>query len=121
MTALTLLLSLCAQPVEPPAVQFGQLTPAQARQLAGAVVRVEFRVGRPAYTWRGPLRTVTGPAEVEGDDQERTAVLRGDRVADLREGKRVRAVGTVRVIRHAAAQVNGVVVPEWEEVRFEER
>ncbi|AWM41776.1 hypothetical protein GobsT_71170 [Gemmata obscuriglobus] len=116
------LLCLCAQPAPPPTVQFDHITVADARPLSGATVRIEFRPDRPEHTWPigGEERTVTGPAELD-DGQERTVVLRGNRLGDLRTGKRIRAVGVLRVIDHPAAAVNGVLVPEWTEIRFEER
>ena len=116
---LTFILFFCAQPVAPPAVAFDRLTLSDAAALNGAEVAITFTVGRPVYTWPRPLRTVCGPDEI--DDQERTAVLRGQRMTELREGMRVRAVGVVRVIHHEAAVVNGVVVPKWDEIRFDER
>lgn len=121
MVALLSLLFAATQPVPPPTVQFDRITLTDAVKLNGAVVAVEFRVGRPSYTWPLPLRTVTGPAEVEGEDQERTVVLRGDRLGDLKDGKRVKAVGTVRVLHHEEARVGNVTVPAWDEIRFEER
>ncbi|HEY1188771.1 MAG TPA: hypothetical protein VGE74_14040 [Gemmata sp.] len=94
---------------------------ADARRLSGDV-RITFTPRTPAYTWEvgGVLRTICGPADPD-DDQERTVMLRGDRVRELRDGEPMTVRGTLRVIRHEAANVNGRLVPAWDEVRFEER
>lgn len=120
LTLVTLL--TVTQPVPPPALQFDTLTLADAKRLNGTETVIQFRVGLPPYTWLigDVLHTVTGPTEAE-DEQERTVVLRGNRLADLKEGRRIRVVGTLRVLHHKEALVNGVKVPAWDEIRFEER
>lgn len=123
MTLAPLFLSLLiGQPVPPPAVAFDRLTVADARKLNGAEVVITFSPGCPAYTWEvsGALRTFTGPVELD-DGLVRGVMLRGNQLGRLRDGKRMKAVGTVRVIHHKEAAVNGVLVPAWDEVRFEER
>jgi hypothetical protein len=62
-------------------------------------------------------RTACGPAD-RGDGVERVVMLRGkDR--DV-EGNWLSVVGTLRVVDHPAATVNGVAVPEWVEIRVTE-
>lgn len=47
-------------------------------------------------------------------------VLKGDRLADLGDGLRLKVTGRLRVIRHPAAVVEGMAVEKWVEVRIEE-
>jgi hypothetical protein len=88
----------------------------RARAMNGKLVRASFLNVAPAYTMLG--RTVIGPANRE-DGAERTAVLRGNRL-DVDEGERVNIVGTLKVIDHKPAVVNGVAVTAWVEVRVAE-
>ena len=120
MNALILAAVLAAQPDA--TVAFDTLTLDDPVRLKDTHVTVAFEVGRPAYTWvlNGAIYTVCGPEEVPGDGTERTAVLRGDRLADAQEGKTVKAEGFVRVVYHLLTVVNGVQIPAWAEVRFEE-
>ena len=115
MNALILASLLAAQPDA--AVAFDTLTLDAAARLTNKRVTVAFEVGRPAYTWvlNGAIYTVCGPEEPAGDDTERTAVLRGDRLAEAGEGKAVKAEGFVGVVYHPLAVVNGVQVPAWAE------
>ncbi|WP_162672461.1 hypothetical protein [Gemmata massiliana] len=71
---------------------------------------ITFTVGRPSYTWpvNGQLRTICGPAEIEGDDQERTVSLIGDCLKKAREGKSLTVRGTLRVVHHEAYAVDPV-------------
>ncbi len=94
-----------------------------AKRLAGGDVTITFTVGRPSYTWpvNGQLRTICGPTEIDGDDQERSVSLIGDRLKKSREGKTLTVRGTLRVVHHEAYAVNGVHVPAWDDIRFEER
>ena len=71
------------------------------------------RVSKPPYTWNG--RTIFG---VGDDETERGVQLLGERY-DIDEGEEFIVTGTVRLIRHPAHLMNGVVV-EWEELRLEE-
>lgn len=98
-----------------PRVQLPWLSVEKARALHGKRCRVSFGADAPPYTV-GEF-TVCGPAD-RGDGIERVVMLRGaDR--DV-EGKWLSVVGTLRVIDHPAAVVNGVAVPGWTEIRLEE-
>jgi len=119
MLTLALAALFGAQPVAAP-VPFDAITPERAAELDGQPVVVTFTVGTPPYTWEraGKVVTVCGPLDV--DEAERVVVLKGDRLKDVDRGKRMRASGVLRVIRHPAAVVAGIEVAEWVEVRVEE-
>ena len=53
------------------------------------------------------------------DDVERNVYLKGKRY-DVDVGDTLTVRGTLRVIRHDAATVNGVLVPAWIEIRVDE-
>ncbi|VTR94042.1 unnamed protein product [Gemmata massiliana] len=116
--------SLLGAPPTTPVIKFDTLTIEQAARLAGDNVTIRFTIGdAPAYTWpvNGQLRTICGPVLRDGDDQERTVSLIGDRTRKAREGKAFTVRGTLRVVHHEAYAVNGVHVPAWDDIRFEER
>ncbi|AMV24115.1 hypothetical protein VT84_06940 [Gemmata sp. SH-PL17] len=114
---------LGAQPTTP-VIKFDTLTPDQAARFADHNVTIRFTVGdAPAYTWpvNGQLRTICGPVMRDGDDQERTVSLIGDRTRKTREGKTHTVRGMLRVVHHEAVTINGVRVEAWADIRFEER
>ena len=45
--------------------------------------------------------------------------VEGERL-DINAGDRLRVLGTLRIIEHPAAVVNGMIVPAWSEVRITE-
>ncbi|VTR97833.1 unnamed protein product [Gemmata massiliana] len=47
--------------------------------------------------------------------------LIGNWLQKSREGKAFTVRGTLRVVHHEAYAVNGVHVPPWDDIRFEER
>jgi hypothetical protein len=108
------LLALCADPLT---VAFDTLDVGRARTLHGQPVTVSLLVAKPSYTWSG--RTVIGAADA-GDAVERNATLRGHRWG-VEEGKRFTVRGVLRVIDHPATFVGGEFVPQWVEIRVEER
>jgi len=118
---------LIAQPDEPVTrVTFETLALADAERLHGKPVVTTFTVTTPSYTWGEGTnrRTVVGPSTVVGPrgagSPERSAVLNGNRRdADL--GARVTVAGTLRVIRHAPATINGRAFAGFTEIRIEER
>ncbi|MBP3957824.1 hypothetical protein J8F10_21435 [Gemmata sp. G18] len=112
-----------AKPVQPPNLKFDTLTLAHAKRFVGDNVTITFTTGRPSYTWgvNGQLRTICGPVMRDGDDQERTVSLIGDRTKRAREGKTLTVRGTLRVVHHDAVTINGIRVEAWADIRFEER
>jgi hypothetical protein len=79
-------------------------------------VIASFIVAKPAYTLR--WFTMIGAADRD-DGAECGAALVGKRL-DVEEGKRLTALGKLRVIDHKADTVNGVIVPGLVEIRVAE-
>jgi len=112
---------LIAAALVPTPIDLDGISIERASALHGRVVVASFVVAKPSYTWpdrKGGTITVIGAADKD-DGAERGAVLKGKRL-DVEEGKRVVLVGVLRVIRHVAAVVGGVVVPAWTEIRVEQ-
>jgi hypothetical protein len=86
----------------------------RARHLGGQRIVVSFLVGKPPYTWKGS--TIVGTIDMP-DVVERTAVLKGWRLASVREGKRVAVSGVLRFIDHPARVIGGTIVTPWQEIR----
>ena len=75
-----------------------------------------MQIGTPPMAYENV--TTVGPDD-QGDDVERNVYLKGKRY-DVDVGDTITVRGTLRVIRHDAATVNGVLVPEWVEIRVDE-
>ncbi|MDB5308842.1 MAG: hypothetical protein JWO38_3044 [Gemmataceae bacterium] len=88
----------------------------QANRLNGRRVTVTLLIDTPAYC--DGERTIVGGAD-RPDEVTRGVILRGERY-DVDEGEWITVTGTLRVISHGAAVVNGTVVPGWTEIRVEE-
>jgi hypothetical protein len=93
-----------------------ELTVADAQKLHGQRVEVFVEVGSPVDVGDG----FTVAAAYERPDRvERHVYLTGERHG-IAVGDVLIVSGTLRVIRHADATVNGVFVPGWTEIRVEE-
>jgi hypothetical protein len=65
------------------------------------------------------LVTVAGPVPI--DDVERTVMLKGNRLRDADQAReRLTVRGTLRVIHHPAATIDGTTFEAFTEVRVEE-
>jgi hypothetical protein len=93
-----------------------ELTVEDARKLQGCQVEVFLELGCPADVGNG--FTVAGACE-KNDGVERAVYLSGER-HDLAAGDKLTASGTLRVVEHGDAVVNGVFVPGWTEIRVEQ-
>ena len=71
------------------------------------------------YTWRVAGKVVTLTAPIDREDGEFTVYLKGSR-PDVRQGDMMTVTSVLRVVKHRACMVNGVIVPEWAEARVEE-
>ena len=122
MCAILLAALFAAQPGEPTVVvKFDALTLKDAERLNGKLVAATFTVGAPSYTWgeRKNLITVTAPESTDGN--ERTVILKGNRLHDADKGAKVTVVGTLRVIRHPDSTIGTTTFRGFTEIRIEER
>jgi hypothetical protein len=74
-------------------------------------------IGKPPYMWKGS--TIIGTDDTP-DGVERTAILKGNRLDAVKEGRWVTVSGTLRVIDHPAPRIGQEVVLPWTEIRVEE-
>ena len=95
-------------------IQFDRISIAHAQQLNGKLVQTTFRIATPPDT--RDETTAIGPSE-QADGSERVAYLGANYRIDV--GDTVTVVGVLRVRRHPAFTVGGVVVPAWVEVRID--
>src|SRR5438105_2403819 len=93
-----------------------ELTVEQARKLHSCRVEVFLEVGCPVDVGDG--FTVAGAYE-RNDGVERNVYLKGEH-HDIAAGDKLTVSGTLLVIRHKEATVNGVRVPAWTEIRVEQ-
>ncbi len=97
-------------------IPLDRITLDHARRLDGRRVVVTFIACTPAYTWRG--QTIIGTGE-QPDGSARVAHLAGKRL-DVEMGERIRVAGTLRVIQHPPAFIDGQPWPGWVEIRVTE-
>jgi hypothetical protein len=88
----------------------------QAQKLHGCRIEVFLELGCPVDVGGG--FTVAGAYE-RSDGVERSVYLKGEH-HDLAAGDKLSASGTLLVIRHKGAIVNGIKVPGWTEIRIEQ-
>ncbi|MDB5314067.1 MAG: hypothetical protein JWO38_8269 [Gemmataceae bacterium] len=113
-TALTVAVAVLQVLTTPAPLDFLSLD--QANRLNGRRVTVTLLVDTPVYC--DGERTIVGGAD-RPDEVTRGVILRGERY-DVDEGDKITVSGTLRVISHRAAVVNGVAVAGWTEIRVEE-
>jgi hypothetical protein len=94
------------------------ITAELAANLAGSEVSVRLTVGKPTLSCPDLGFTTVGPDD-QDDEVERVVYPTGERY-DIDHGDKITVRGTLRLIRHAEAKVNGVVVPAWTEIRVEQ-
>jgi hypothetical protein len=92
-----------------------------AERLDGKRVVTTFRIGAPPFTWGAGANLVTVTAPKYAGSEERTVILKGDRLDDADLGKKLTVVGTIRVVRHPDSTINGKTFSGFTEIRIEER
>ena len=122
LTTIALVAFLAAQPGDTDApIPFDTLGPKAAASLHGRRVTITFTPAKPAYTWGKGKRLVTIAGPADTDDLERTVMLKGNRLRDADQGaERLTVRGTLRVIHHPAATIDGVAFEAFTGVRVEE-
>ncbi|VTR92529.1 unnamed protein product [Gemmata massiliana] len=108
-------LAFLALAADPLPLSLDTISVERARTLNGKPVIVTMFVAKPIDQLRG--RTIVGAVDLP-DGIERGAHLNGH-CYNL-EGTRITVTGTLWVIDHRAAFVDGVLVPAWTEIRVEE-
>jgi hypothetical protein len=72
-------------------------------------------IGKPTFIWNG--RTIAGVAG-QADEIERGLHLRQEAEE---KGDTITVRGRMRLLTRPASVVNGVFVPQWDEIRIEQR